>query len=149
RERRTDDRCHPHEHRAAGDQPRVSEPDDGGRTDEPRSRRRRGWRFHVSVRVTRIEMEPVSSTEHDVTVGEAMRMALAFQQRGQRDDAEQVYRRVLEVAPDHPDVVHFYGVLLHQLGRSDEAIAAIERSLTLEPDRAECYNNLGIILRAV
>jgi predicted TPR repeat methyltransferase len=96
-----------------------------------------------------INLEPASSAEHDVTVGEAMKMALAFQQRGQLDDAEQVYRRVLEVAPDHPDVVHFYGVLLHQLGRSDEAIATIERSLTLEPDRAECYNNLGIIFRAV
>jgi len=94
-------------------------------------------------------MEPTTSTEHDVTVGEAMQMALAFQQRGQLADAEQVYRRVLGVAPDHPDIVHFYGVLLHQLGRSDEAIATIERSLTLEPDRAECYNNLGIILRAV
>ena len=70
-------------------------------------------------------MEPQSATEHDVTVGEAMRMALAFQQRGQLDDAEQVYRRVLEVAPDHPDIVHFYGVLLHQLGRSEEAIATI------------------------
>ena len=96
-----------------------------------------------------VDMEPVPSSEQDVTVGEAMKMALAFQQRGQLDDAEQVYRRILEVAPDHPDVVHFYGVLLHQLGRSGEAIAAIERSLALEPDRAECYNNLGIILRAL
>jgi predicted TPR repeat methyltransferase len=94
-------------------------------------------------------MEPPATTDHDVTVGEAMRMALVFQQRGQLEDAAQVYRKVLEVAPDHPDIVHFYGVLLHQLGRSEEGIAAIERSLTLEPDRAECYNNLGIILRAV
>jgi predicted TPR repeat methyltransferase len=93
-------------------------------------------------------MEPPSTTERDVTVGEAMRMALAFQQRGQLDDAFQVYERVLAVAPDHPDIVHYYGVLLHQLGRSEEAITTIERSLRLEPDRAECYNNLGVILRA-
>jgi predicted TPR repeat methyltransferase len=93
-------------------------------------------------------MEPPSITERDVTVGEAMHMARAFQQRGQLEDAEKVYQRIFVVAPDHPDVVHYYGVLLHQLGRSDEAIATIERSLTLEPDRAECYNNLGIILRA-
>ena len=94
-------------------------------------------------------MEQPASTEREVTVGEAMQMALAFQQRGQLDDAKKVYQRVLEVAPDHPDIMHFYGVLLHQLGRSEEAIAIIERSLALEPDRAECYNNLGIILRAV
>jgi predicted TPR repeat methyltransferase len=93
-------------------------------------------------------MEPSSASERDVTVGEAMQMALTFQQRGQLAEAEKIYERVLEVAPDHPDIVHFYGVLLHQLGRSDEAIATIRRSLELEPDRAECYNNLGIILRA-
>ena len=149
RERRPDGRRDPHEHGAADDQPRVSQPDDGRRADEPRPRRRRRRRFHVSVRLTGIDMEPPASTERDVTVGEAMKMALVFQQRGQLDDAAQVYRRVLEVAPDHPDIVHFYGVLLHQLGRSEEAIATIERSLELEPDRAECYNNLGIILRAV
>jgi predicted TPR repeat methyltransferase len=93
-------------------------------------------------------MEALPSTEHDVTVGEAMQMALAFQQRGQLEDAEKVYLRMLAVAPDHPDIVHYYGVLLHQLGRSDEAIAAIERSVAIEPDHAEWYNNLGIILRA-
>jgi predicted TPR repeat methyltransferase len=94
-------------------------------------------------------MDVPTTTERDVTVGEAMRMALAFQQRGQLADAEEIYRRVLAVAPDHPDIMHFYGVLLHQLGRSEEAIAKIEESLTLEPDRAECYNNLGIIFRAL
>ena len=56
---------------------------------------------------------------------------------------------MLEVAPDHPDIMHFYGVLLHQRGRSEEAIATIRQSLEVAPDRAERYNNLGIILRAV
>ena len=93
-------------------------------------------------------MESLPSTEHDVTVGEAMRMARVFQKRGQLEDAEKVYLRMLEVAPDHPDIVHYYGVLLHQLGRSDEAIKVIERSVAIESDHAEWYNNLGIILRA-
>lgn len=93
-------------------------------------------------------METLPSTEHDVTVGEAMQMALVFQKRGQLEDAEKVYLRMLAVAPDHPDIVHYYGVLLHQLGRTDEAIAAIERSVAIEPDHAEWHNNLGIILRA-
>jgi predicted TPR repeat methyltransferase len=75
-------------------------------------------------------------------------MALVMQQRGQLQDAEQVYQRILAVAPDHPDILHYYGVLLHQLGRSDEAIPTIERSIAIEPDHAEWYNNLGIVLRA-
>jgi predicted TPR repeat methyltransferase len=98
---------------------------------------------------TQPSTEPSGSYEYDFTVGEAMKMAIVFQQRGQLEDAKQVYERILQVAPDHPDVVHYYGVLLHQLGRSVEAIETIERSLMLEPDRAECYSNLGIIFRAL
>jgi predicted TPR repeat methyltransferase len=93
--------------------------------------------------------EGLGSHEYNITVGEAMKMAIAFQQRGQLEDAQKVYERILQVAPDHPDVVHFHGVLLHQLGRSAEAIETIKRSLELEPGRPECYNNLGIILRHV
>ncbi len=93
--------------------------------------------------------EPSASHEYDITVGEAMKMAIVFQQRGQLEDAKKVYDRILQAAPDHPDIVHYYGVLLHQLGHSEEAIEAIQRSLRLEPNRAECYSNLGIILRAL
>jgi predicted TPR repeat methyltransferase len=62
--------------------------------------------------------------------------------------AEEVYRRVLETAPEHPDALHYAGVLAHQQGRSDEAVALIERSLALEPDRPDCYSNLGIIFQS-
>ena len=55
---------------------------------------------------------------------------------------------ILEVAPDHPDALHYAGVLAHQQGRSDEAIALIERSLELEPEQADWHSNLGIVLQA-
>ena len=40
-----------------------------------------------------------------------------------------MYRRVLESVPNHPDALHYAGVLAHQQGRSDEAVALIEKSL--------------------
>jgi predicted TPR repeat methyltransferase len=61
--------------------------------------------------------------------------------------AGDIYRRILEVAPDHPDAVHYSGVLAHQEGRSGEAVALITRSLELEPGRADWHSNLGIVLR--
>jgi predicted TPR repeat methyltransferase len=61
--------------------------------------------------------------------------------------AEDIYGTILEVAPDHPDALHFSGVLAHQRGRSDEAVALIERSLQLEPARADWHSNLGIVLQ--
>ena len=84
----------------------------------------------------------------EVTLEEAMAMAILFQKHGQLADAESLYRQVLKAAPDHPDALHFAGVLAHQQGRSDDAIAMIERSLALEPNQPDCYSNLGIIFKA-
>ena len=85
---------------------------------------------------------------NEVTLDEAIAFAVLLQKHGQLAEAEDLYRRILDVAPDDADVMHFRGVLAHQQGRSDEAISLIEKSLELVPDRAECYNNLGIIFKA-
>jgi predicted TPR repeat methyltransferase len=68
-------------------------------------------------------------------------------QNEQLAPASEIYRTILEVAPDHADALHFSGVLAHQQGRSDEAVALIERSLELEPARADWHGNLGIVLQ--
>ena len=88
------------------------------------------------------------AAKREVSVDEAMSIALLFQKNGQLTEAEDVYCKILSVEPDHPDALHFAGVLAHQLGRSGEAIELIERSLELVPDRADCYSNLGIIFKA-
>jgi predicted TPR repeat methyltransferase len=88
------------------------------------------------------------TTLRQVSLEEAMAMAILYQKNGQLADAEEVYRQILEKAPDDPDVLHYSGVLAHQQGRSDEAVALIERSLDLEPNQADCHSNLGIIFKA-
>ena len=52
---------------------------------------------------------------------------------------------MLETAPNHPQALHYAGVLAHQQGRIDEAVALIERSLALLPNQADWYSNLGIV----
>lgn len=84
----------------------------------------------------------------EIPLDEALSIGVLFQQHGKLADAEEVYRKVLELVPDHPDALHFSGVLAHQQGRSDEGRALIERSLALEPNQADCYSNLGIIAKA-
>jgi predicted TPR repeat methyltransferase len=68
-----------------------------------------------------------------------------LQQTGQWAAADEIFRTVLEAAPDHADALHFSGVLAHQQGRSEQAVALIERSLELEPDHADWHSNLGIV----
>jgi predicted TPR repeat methyltransferase len=93
-------------------------------------------------------MEPSESSTRELTLEEAVSLAILLQKNGQFDDAHEVYRRVLETAPDHARALHYAGLLAHQQGRNDEGLALIERSLALVPDQADWYSNLGIVLQS-
>jgi predicted TPR repeat methyltransferase len=93
-------------------------------------------------------MEPSESSTHELTLEEAVSVAIILQKSEQLVAAGEVYRRVLETAPDHPRALHYAGVLAHQQGRNEEAVALIERSVALVPDKADWYSNLGIVLQS-
>ena len=93
-------------------------------------------------------MEQRPSNDRVLTLNEAVSVAVALQQAEQWAAAADIYRSILEVAPDHADALHFSGVLAHQQKRSEQAVALIERSLELEPNRADWYSNLGNVLRS-
>ena len=93
-------------------------------------------------------MDPSVETR-ELTIDEAVAVAVVLQRNEQLDEAQAVYQRVLESVPNHPGALHYAGVLAHQQGRSDEAVALIEKSLGIAPDRADCYNNLGIIYKSM
>jgi len=82
-----------------------------------------------------------------LTLEEAVSIAILLQQNEQWSAAADVYRSILEVAPDYPAALHYSGVLAHQQARGEQAVALIERSLELEPDRADWHSNLGIVLQ--
>lgn len=88
------------------------------------------------------------SETRELTVEEALELAILLQKNEQLAAAHQLYRRIIEVAPDHPRALHYAGVLAHQQGHSDEAVALIERSLASVPDQADWYSNLGIIFQS-
>lgn len=94
-------------------------------------------------------MEQTESPPRELTLDEAVTFAILLQKNAQFAEAQELYRRVLNQAPDHPDALHYAGVLAHQQGRSEEAVALVEKSLALAPGRADCYSNLGIILQSL
>ncbi len=93
-------------------------------------------------------MNPSDTPPRELTLDQAVALAILLQKNAQLAEAREVYRRVLETAPNHADALHYAGVLAHQQGRSDEAVALIEKSLAVAPDRADCYNNLGIVFQS-
>src|SRR5262245_41247383 len=92
----------------------------------------------------KVERDDDSKENHpartrELTLDEAVSLAVLLQKNEQFIEANEVYRRVLETAPDHPRALHYAGVLAHQQGRNEEALALIERSLALVPDQADWY----------
>jgi hypothetical protein len=66
-------------------------------------------------------------------------LALAYQQDGQRDKAERLYRKL----PQYAESWNNLGVLLKNTGREQEARQAFEQALRLDPQLAEAALNLG------
>jgi predicted TPR repeat methyltransferase len=82
-----------------------------------------------------------------LSMDQMIRFAVELQQRSSLDEAEILYKKVLAVAPEHPDALHFFGVLQYQRGRSEEAIHLIRQSLQIAPEYTDAHNNLGNIYR--
>jgi predicted TPR repeat methyltransferase len=93
-------------------------------------------------------MEPSELSTRELTLEEAVSFAILLQKNEQFVEAHEVYRRVLEIAPDHPRALHYAGVLAHQQGRNNEALVLIERSLALMPDQADWCSNLGVVFQS-
>ncbi|MFO1126849.1 MAG: tetratricopeptide repeat protein [Rhodospirillales bacterium] len=82
-----------------------------------------------------------------ISAEEAVLLAVARHQNGRLDEARHIYRAVLRALPQHPDALHFMGVLEHQCGDTAAAIGLIERSLAVAPGHADAHNNLGNVFR--
>jgi predicted TPR repeat methyltransferase len=91
-------------------------------------------------------MEQDQRTPSELSVENALGLAVYMHRIGEFDDAEALYKKILDAVPDHPDAFQFLGVLSHQRGYSDAAIGLIEKSIALDPSQPGRYNNLGNVL---
>ncbi|HEY7087346.1 MAG TPA: tetratricopeptide repeat protein [Tepidisphaeraceae bacterium] len=81
-----------------------------------------------------------------VNIQQIFNAAVAHHQAGRLGQAEPLYRQVLSMQPNHPDVLHLLGVLYHQAGHADAAIACYRRVVELKPDFPDAHGNLGQLL---
>jgi len=82
-----------------------------------------------------------------MTVQAALECAITHHRGGRLDEAEAIYRRVLEADPDQPDALHLLGLAEKARGRTDQALALIGAAIARLPDFAEAHYNLGNLLR--
>jgi predicted O-linked N-acetylglucosamine transferase (SPINDLY family) len=89
------------------------------------------------------------SNPGEITVDQALAIAMQHHRRGELQPAEALYRQILQVMPQHVEATHFLGVLAHQAGHSEAALELIDRSLALAPNDAKFLSNRSEVLRAL
>src|SRR5439155_1679913 len=84
---------------------------------------------------------------------EAMAYARELEQDNRLEAADELYRRILALAPDYPDASNFRGVVAFRLGRPAEALDRMAEALTayrqavlLRPFHFDSYRRLGSAL---
>ncbi len=75
--------------------------------------------------------------------------AVGHHQAGRLDEAERLYRQVLQVQPDNSDALHLLGVISFHAGKADASRRLIERSLRLNPRLPGAHYNMGDVLQAL
>jgi predicted O-linked N-acetylglucosamine transferase (SPINDLY family) len=74
--------------------------------------------------------------------------ALKHHQAGRLNDAELLYRQILQADSRHADALHLLGVLAHQIGRHDAAVDLISKAIEQNGQVPAFHNNLGNALKA-
>jgi protein O-GlcNAc transferase len=88
------------------------------------------------------------TSANPTTANDALRAALALQQRGDFVAAETAYRGLLDRFGPNPDAEHMLALTLHAAGRSDEALPWFERAEKARTG-ATLWNNYAAALLAV
>jgi len=82
-----------------------------------------------------------------VTIEQALSIALAHYQAGRLPEAQVVYRQILAAHPNHPDALHMLGVIAGQGGRYDQAVSLISQAIAVVPTYAPFHSNIGHYLQ--
>jgi tetratricopeptide (TPR) repeat protein len=78
------------------------------------------------------ELLPSGATE--LTIPEALDLAVRMLRQDRLDGARTIFERVLQAVPEHPDALSMLGLLEHRIGRTDVGLPLMRRAVELLPD---------------
>jgi protein O-GlcNAc transferase len=73
---------------------------------------------------------------------EAMALAVAHHRAGELAQAEEAYRAILELAPDHADANHQLAVIAQQVGQVQASLPYFQTALASQPDNDAYWHSL-------
>lgn len=80
------------------------------------------------------------------SIAEALETAATYHREGQLDEAERVYRLILDADPGHAETLHRLGIVAGQAGRLQEAESLLRRAAAAAPEDGRARNSLAVVL---
>lgn len=74
--------------------------------------------------------------------------AINLHEHGFLTEAEQIYRQILETAPNNPDVLNLLGLVAQAKGINNQAVSLFYQAINHEPNNPAFYFNLALSLDA-
>jgi predicted O-linked N-acetylglucosamine transferase (SPINDLY family) len=91
----------------------------------------------------------MSQPPQQVTIQQAIELAIAHERAGRLAEAEQVFLDILRQRPDEPGTLHLYGCLALHAGNLPAAAQLIRRSVQFGPEVPQRHNDLGVVLQSM
>lgn len=80
------------------------------------------------------------------SIRSALQAGMAHHDAGRLAEAEAIYRRVLEAAPDRAEALALLADLRRRCGADEEALALLQRAARIAPSVPDFHHQLGILL---
>jgi predicted O-linked N-acetylglucosamine transferase (SPINDLY family) len=82
-----------------------------------------------------------------LTLEQILQLAIGHHQANRLNEAEAIYRQVLDRYPEHAPVLYLLGRVLAQRNQLAPAIEAVSKAVRIHPTAADFHNLLGELLR--
>ncbi|WP_376956546.1 tetratricopeptide repeat protein [Azospirillum sp. A26] len=83
------------------------------------------------------------------TIQEALLIAFDLHQERRLEEADAIYRQILDAVPDHVMTLHLRGILLGQSGRLEEGCDLIRQAIAGDGTQPDFHTNLAGLLEAL
>ncbi len=84
-----------------------------------------------------------------LTIPQRLALAVQHHEAGRLDQAEELYRGILQDEPQQPQALHLLGVRLHQAGRHHEALDLMQQALAAQGPEPNLHSNLAAVTLAL
>ena len=79
----------------------------------------------------------------ELTISQALNLAVKTHNEGKLQEAEILYKKILDKYPSNHNAIHLLGLIAYQVGKYEQAIENINKAIQLKPT-AIYYNNLAM-----